>query len=266
MAAGVTSGVVALILQAHNQNIFRQQKGQPVTPNLVKAILQYSAIPVGDADYFSQGTGQINAAGAIALGYGIDTSQPIGSRWMADVPTFTVIGGKSNYWSQQIIYGDRVLQGALTSNNIVWGTGLVWGTATDEDNIVWGTNTLVTATNIVWGTSAVWANNVVWSNRLIGQRVDGTLIVWGTNIVWGNHVDWDTLEAYNIVWGTSTDEDNIVWGTNFNGAIIWGASEDEDNVVWGTSSDDEDNVVWGTDDHWGEDNIVWGTAWIGGQL
>jgi serine protease AprX len=266
MAAGVTSGVVALILQAHNQNAFHQQKWQPVTPNLVKAILQYSAIPVGDSDYFSQGTGQINAAGAITLGYGIDTSQPIGSQWMADVATFTVVGGNANYWSQQIIYGDRVLQGALTSNLIVWGTGLVWGTATDEDNVVWGTNTLVAATNIVWGTSAVWANNVVWSNRLIGQRVDGTLIVWGTNIVWGNHVDWNTLEAYNIVWGMSTDEDNIVWGTSFNGAIIWGASEGEDNIVWGTSSDDEDNVVWGTDDHWGEDNIVWGTAWFGGQL
>jgi serine protease AprX len=37
MAAAVTSGVVALTMQAHNQNPYRWQK--PLTPNLVKAIL-----------------------------------------------------------------------------------------------------------------------------------------------------------------------------------------------------------------------------------
>ena len=42
MAAGVASGVVALVLDAHNRNGFSQQT--PLTANAVKAILQYSAI------------------------------------------------------------------------------------------------------------------------------------------------------------------------------------------------------------------------------
>src|SRR5262249_24755858 len=60
MAAAVTSGVVALVLQAHNQNGFKHQAA--LTPNLVKGILQYSAIPIPGADYLTEGTGQINAA------------------------------------------------------------------------------------------------------------------------------------------------------------------------------------------------------------
>ena len=44
MAAGVASGVAALVLDAHNSNDFTKQK--PLTANLVKAMLQYSAIPI----------------------------------------------------------------------------------------------------------------------------------------------------------------------------------------------------------------------------
>ena len=48
MAAGVASGVVALVLDAHNRNGFNQQP--PLTPNAVKAILEYTAIPVAGAE------------------------------------------------------------------------------------------------------------------------------------------------------------------------------------------------------------------------
>ena len=44
MGAGVATGVVALVVDAHNRNGFHRQK--PLTANLVKAILEYSAIPV----------------------------------------------------------------------------------------------------------------------------------------------------------------------------------------------------------------------------
>ena len=70
MAAGVTSGVVALVLDAHNRNGFHRQP--PLTANMVKAILQYSAIPVPGADYLTQGAGEINAAGAMALADAIE--------------------------------------------------------------------------------------------------------------------------------------------------------------------------------------------------
>jgi serine protease AprX len=220
MAAAVTSGVVALVLQAHNQNPYRYQRA--LTPNLVKGVLEYSAIPIASADALTQGAGEINAAGAITLATGIDTSRPLGAVWLRRVTPVSVIGGASYFWGRHIIYGPILRTGdLLTSNNIVWSSNIVWGTATEQDNIVWGTAT--ESDNIVWGTSAeqdniVWGTNIVWSTRVIGQQVGPSNIVWGSNIV------WSTMESDNIVWGTMTESDNIVWGTSAEG----------DNIVWGT--------------------------------
>ena len=63
MATAVVSGTVALILQENRQ---------ASTPNAVKAILQYTALPVRDDqgaqyDVLTQGTGSVNAAGAIEM-------------------------------------------------------------------------------------------------------------------------------------------------------------------------------------------------------
>src|SRR5206468_9663804 len=63
MSAGVASGVVALMLDAHNRNGFSSQA--PLTANVVKAMLQDSAIRVHDADYLMQGAGGMHAAGGI---------------------------------------------------------------------------------------------------------------------------------------------------------------------------------------------------------
>jgi serine protease AprX len=212
MATAVTSGVVALTLQAHAEGPFSRRGRAPrMTPNLVKGILQYTAITIDGADYLTQGAGQINAAGAIAIGAAIDTSRPIDIDWLPSLVPMSEIGGASYSWSRHIIYGDRVLAGdVLEANNIVWSTNIVWGTALLEgDNIVWGT-ALLEADNIVWGTNIVWGANIVWSNRVIGQRTGSAL---GTNIVWGTDIVWGTLEVDNIVWGTMLEGDNIVWGT-----------------------------------------------------
>jgi len=215
MAAAVATGVVALVIEAHNQDGFHRQK--PLTPNIVKAILEYSALPVGDADYLTQGAGEINAAGAIELGHAIDTSREIGTRWISSsVPAISTIGGERYYWSQRIVYGDKVLQGdPIWTNNVVWSTGVVWGTLADDDNVVWGTSIIVVADDIVWGTDAIWGANIVWADRVIGQRVTGTNVVWGTQIVSGTQIVWGTLSDDNVVWGTMTDDDNVVWGTAF---------------------------------------------------
>src|SRR4029077_3353883 len=106
--AGVTSGVVALILDAHTRNGFRYQDA--LTPNEVKAFLQYSAIRVADADYMTQGAGEINAAGATALAGAIDTSRSFGSWWLArGLTPSSVISGQAYPWSQRVIWGDTVL-------------------------------------------------------------------------------------------------------------------------------------------------------------
>ena len=221
MATAVTSGVVAVALEAYEDGPFSTRRAaRTLSPNLVKGILQYSAIVIDGADYLTQGAGQVNAAGAITLASVVNTSLPPGRRWLAGFTPSSLIGDTVYDWSRHIVYGDRVLAGSvLDTNHIVWSSNIVWGTAQVEgENIVWGT-ALVEADNIVWGSHIVWSSNIVWSNRVVGQRVDGTNIVWGSDIVWG------TLEFDNIVWGTLLEQDNIVWGT---------FTRELDNIVWGT--------------------------------
>ena len=79
MSAGVVSGVVALVIEASRTNY----PGALLTPNAVKAILQYTSLPLANADILTQGAGALNAAGAIALAAAIDPSQPVGSWWLA---------------------------------------------------------------------------------------------------------------------------------------------------------------------------------------
>jgi len=241
MAAAVTTGVVALIVDAHNKNGFHRQR--PVTANLVKGMLEFSAIPVSDADLFSQGTGEINAGGAIALASAIDTSDTSGYWVRSSIPGFTIIGGQTVAWSQNIVWGDEVLTGNLLYvSNSVWTSNIVWDT-----NIVWDSLVaFVRARNIVWDSDALWGANIVWSDRVIGQ-MDGDNIVWGSAT--GDNIVWGSLDGDNIVWG-SVAGDNIVWGT-FDG----------DNIVWGTF--DGDNIVWGSVNNialasFKTNNIVWG--------
>jgi subtilisin family serine protease len=280
-AAAVVSGVGALMLQANPH----------LTPNLMKAILEYTSQDYSGNKPLEEGAGFLNALGAVRLARFYATAR-VGQR----VPVEPI-------WSKHFIWGNHEMSGGLilpdatawalgvvwgvpkangdTGDNIVWGTScgspdcgdnIVWGTS-DGDNIVWGT---ADGDNIVWGTSGE-GDNIVW-----GTSLDGDNIVWGTdcgggdcgdNIVWGtaagdgDNIVWGTADpGDNIVWGTSTDGDNIVWGTFGDGDnIVWGTSvPDGDNIVWGTSVPGGDNIVWGTSVP-GGDNIVWGTLVPGGD-
>jgi serine protease AprX len=254
MSAPVVSGTVALMLQANPS----------LTPNGVKAILQYTAQQYPGYNGLTQGAGFLNAVGAVRLARFYATAQP-GDR----VPV-------QKMWSKHIIWGNhRLGSGVLNLGGNAFGVGTTWGVAkTDNgDNIVWGTacgDAACDGDNIVWGTDS--GDNIVW-----GTAGDGDNIVWGTadagdNIVWGTDcggadcdgVAWGSSDGDNIVWGTAdvgdnivwgTAGDNIVWGTAAGDNIVWGTNIG-DNIVWGTAADDGDNIVWGTDDG---DNIVWGT-------
>jgi serine protease AprX len=167
MASGVVSGVVALVLEANrNANYSYRTTGVDLSPGAVKAILQYTSILMKDesgvpVDTLTQGAGQLNAAGAIALAASIDPSVPVGSPWLsrAIVPT-TKISGQSYEWSQRVLWGRRIVSGGVmllrepawnivnpADDHIVWGADdhIVWGA---DDHIVWGADD-----HIVWGAS-----------------------------------------------------------------------------------------------------------------
>lgn len=241
MAAPVVSGTVALMLQANSA----------LTPNAVKAILQYTSQHYPQYNGLTQGAGFLNAYAAVKLAKYF-RYHPKGSRY----PT-------TSGWSRRIIWGNQLLKGGVIMPGAnAWALNIVWGTAMTAggDNIVWGTTCGLNSScdNIVWGTDvATSGDNIVWGT-LYG--LDGDNIVWGTSRS-GDNIVWGTFSGDNIVWGTMS-ADNIVWGTDCNGAdcagVVWGSLvATGDNIVWGTASDG-DNIVWGTADD--GDNIVWGTG------
>jgi serine protease AprX len=257
MATGVVSGLVALMVEAHDAAAVdkyeamspgHSRKSGPfvpppaLTPNAIKAMLQYSATPLrNDAgakyDVLTQGAGEVDGDAAIRLAYLADTSKPAGTPWMGDITFATQFGSDVEPWSQFVVWGTRLVGGpglmdlnqAAWSQAVTWGAGeldnIVWGTiATEGDNIVWGT--ALPLVDVVWAGSVTEGDNIVWGTALAS---------WGPNIVWGTSIG--IVEGDNIVWGTAlTEADNIVWGTMTDG--------EGDNIVWGTV--ELDNIVWGT--------------------
>jgi serine protease AprX len=257
MAAPVVTGTVALMLQA-NPNL---------TPNLVKAIIEYTAQDM-HYDALTQGAGFINAKGAVDLARYLK-HPATGSRYPSNL-----------LWSKTILWGNRkVTHGVIKPAGSAWGQNVVWGSSTDGegDNIVWGTQCATgECDNIVWGTADMDSDNIVWGT----VDGEGDNIVWGTDSGESDNIVWGTAcgagECDNIVWGTEcggADCDNIVWGTDVStlNGVVWGTQAGEDdNIVWGTASGEEDNIVWGTSAGdvenvaWGSnsesDNITWGCS------
>jgi subtilisin family serine protease len=118
MSAPVVSGTIALMLQAN----------PALTPNAVKAILQYTARVSPGYDRLTQGAGFVNAAGAVEL-----------ARYFAapsDVPY-----PSSTDWSGQLIWANQLVSlGRLTPGANAWPLDVTWGairTATGEQ-VQWG--------------------------------------------------------------------------------------------------------------------------------
>jgi serine protease AprX len=199
MAAPVVAGTVALMLQAN----------PTLTPNAVKAILEYTAQANPAYDSLTQGVGFLDANGAVALAtamasHGGDTSPD------------------SSLWSRHIIWGNHLVSGGmLTADANAWSTALIWGaTRTSTGQLVeWGVRSAADS-----GDTVVWVTS------------DGDTVVWGTS--GGDTVVWGTSGGDTVVWGTSDSGDTVVWGTSDAGdTVVWGTS-DGDTVVWGTSCTD----------------------------
>jgi serine protease AprX len=283
MAAPVVAGAVALLLEKH----------PTLTPNAVKAILQYTAQPKEGESPLAQGAGMLNVQGALRLADFFE--QPGGQ-----LATVDDIEGESIPWSRQIIWGNyRITGGVPLAGANAWALNTTWGAMKDgrgaNSAIEWGARTadddavhlelegdalVIPAAdrrNIVWATAdrrnIVWATadrrNIVWATgdrrNIVWATGDRRNIVWATgdrrNIVWATgdrrNIVWATGDRRNIVWATA-DRRNIVWATGLGENIVWGNDCDGENCakrIWGL---DENGRVWGTADS--TDNVVWTTA------
>jgi serine protease AprX len=196
-AAPVVAGTVALMLQAN----------PALTPNAVKAILQYTAEMYPGHSYLAQGAGFLNARGAVDLALAFNTAP----EERAPAPSA---------WSRQIIWGNRQSQGVdLIAGDIVWGAGVQWGDTSSCSS---------TGCTIIWNFEP--SINVVWGDSCDGENCEGTA--------------WATSDDDIVVWGNS-DNDIVVWGNSDNDIVVWGNSDD-DIVVWGNSGEDPDcaPLIW----------------------
>jgi len=208
MAAPVVAGTVALMFQVNPQ----------LTPNEVKAVLQYTAEVNAYADPLTQGAGFLNAKGAVQL------AKYLGAPTTTSYPSTTG-------WSKRLIWGNYLVKnGRLTQRASAWST-----------DVIWGSTTLSSGAPVEWGVlCANWSCSNVsgsWAWTSSARNV-----VWGTLCGGG-----DCTQTWSLagVSGTS-DGDTVVWGTTDNGeTVVWGTIDDGETVVWGTA-DEGDTVVWGT--------------------
>jgi serine protease AprX len=204
MASPVVSGTIALMLQAN----------PALTPNLVKAILQFTAESRDGYDTLTQGAGFLNSRGAVELAQSLGSATPVAA---ADA----TVKGLAR-WSSHVIWGNHLVSGGqLTAAANAWRTDVIWGSGvTPEGQLV------------AWGTACAAAPSpdtdchpVAWNTATTAATAPGT---GSENVVWG--AACDGADCVDVVWGAEQDRDpgTIVWGTN--------AVEDSDDIVWSAAA------------------------------
>lgn len=172
MASPVVTATIALMLQAN----------PALTPNLVKAILQYTAEFKPAYNALTQGAGFLNARGAVELA----------SALAAGTPTARSRRGDPSEWSGHIIWGNhRIGSGVLLPSATAWRADVVWGAAQTPDG-----------QSVRWGDACTDA-----TCDALAHEIDGENSAWRV-----------AVRAGNLVWGTARDEQNVVWGSECGGA------------------------------------------------
>ena len=253
MASPVVSGTVALMLQAN----------PALTPNLVKAILQFTAESHDGDHALAQGAGFLNTRGAVQL-----------ARSLAEGGSLPGTAAEDrSAWSRRVIWGNlRIGGGQLNATANAWRTDVTWGSAQAPDGspIVLGTADDAggdgSPSGNVW--SAACGNGDPSTTR--GAGCDN--IVWGAECGGADCAPSTARRAGNIVWGTACGDDapSTTLGAGCH-HIVWGTAQEGDTLVWATAGDGEGDPstalatghrVWGSNALEETDNIVWGASAI----
>ncbi len=231
MSTGVVSGTVALMLQANPS----------LTPNLVKAILMYSAQRMNGADLFEQGAGQLNVAGAVRLAAAIRKDLrwlKAGDRLVSSgaLPTAeTTISSEKFVWSQGLIWNFGWLYGSsvLTTQQEAYAQGLIWnfGSIDRSSLSYWGASVSY-QDGLASDTHAVYAQDNQWKTIVSDH---GT--VTGTGVIY-----YDDLAAMGVSWRDSlmtetfysVDSTGLIWEySRYSGAgLIWNFQAFDVGLIW----------------------------------
>lgn len=218
MAAPVVTGTVALMLQANPS----------LTPNAVKAILEYTAEAHTENDPLTQGAGYLNAKGAVEL------ARFLGSPATVAYPDTT-------RWSGRLIWGNHLATGGrLTGDATAWSPGVLWGSSMTPagETVTWG---VVCATSDC-ALSAPWMEVPTYTNVVWGSLCGGA----NCQTPWTVSAVTATSDGETVVWGTGDGAETVVWGTGNGETVVWGTDDEAETVVWGTSCSDPSctPVIW----------------------
>jgi len=221
MASPVVAGAAALLLQA-NPNL---------TPNMVKAILMYTAQPLSGFNMFEQGAGELNIEGAVRLARlfrtDLGTTKPVGAPLLTTslLPTpQSTIGGTTFTWSQGILLGRHwakgpslitryqpdyalgtiISDGTIISNGVLISDGVVI-----SDGVLISDGVVV-SDGVIAGDGAIVSDNIIISGGVtisdglifmnFGTIVaDGVLISDGTVVADGVLISDGTIVADGTV-------------------------------------------------------------------
>ena len=157
MATPVVAGAAALLLQRNPR----------LTPNLVKAILEYTAQPLEGFNTLEQGAGELNIEGAVRLAGLIRT----------DVKRLTL--------GAPLLTGPVPVESTTIADvNFVWGGGLI-----QKWNFIYG-NELITKYQGIYGAGTIFSNGVLLTSGTL--MTNGTLLT-SRNIAFDRH---DNVERH----------------------------------------------------------------------
>ena len=185
MASPVVAGSVALMLQAN----------PALTPNAVKAVLQYTSHVHARYNRLTQGVGFLNTLGAVQLASylgGTSTTAPA-----------------TDSWSRALIWGNHLVRGGtLQPGANAWGRKVTWGAlrTTPGQPIQWG---------LLSGTGEPWTVPCVDEEC--------------------SSVSWQGGSSRNVVWGPTCggDDCTTAWAPTSASSALTTTSENE-IVVWGS--------------------------------
>ncbi|MEK7283693.1 MAG: S8 family peptidase [Acidobacteriota bacterium] len=230
MSTGVVSGAVALMLQAN----------PGLTPNLVKAMLMYSAQIMEGPDLFEQGAGMLNVEGAVRLAKSVSRyayALPVGQTLApSGLPTAqSTIAGETFTWSQGLIWGIGSLRGQAMfttqqeayAQSLIWGIGRfnAWGAGVTYYDGLYGSDYVVFGKNgqwcyVTWDPGTQQASGLIWSNRLYASGVS-----WQNQVISSDFFD---VSSTSLIWG-------IRGYLGYDSGLIWGLRDA--GLIWGIASE-----------------------------
>jgi serine protease AprX len=236
MATPVVSGSVALMLQANPS----------LTPNAVKAILQFTSQVHPRYNRLTQGVGFLNTRGAVELASflgGTGETPPSSERWSRELiwGNHLVRGGDlaagANAWSSTVTWGSSSLPGGAPVQWGLRGDGTPWGISCADatcSSVAWQG-----ARNVVWGAACGGDDcATAWTPSGAGAAItsasENEIVVWGS-----------TDDNQIVVWGSADDNQIVVWGSADNSMVVWGSSGEFEIVVWGSDCAACEPVIWG---------------------